>query len=53
MNDCRGRRQVIYIDANHHYDPVLADIGRCAELFPEAAICGDDWDYPDVMRGVP
>jgi hypothetical protein len=41
---------MIYIDANHHYDAVLQDIDTVTRLFPEAHILGDDWDYPDVQR---
>ena len=33
--------EVVYIDANHHYDPVLADISKCAELFPDAQVPGN------------
>ena len=41
---------VIYIDADHHYAPAKADIERCIQYFPDAHICGDDWDYDDVRR---
>jgi hypothetical protein len=42
--------QMIYIDANHHYDSVYKDVKLSVELFPTAHILGDDWDYPDVQR---
>lgn len=42
--------QMIYIDANHHYDSVYKDVKLAVELFPSAHILGDDWDYPDVQR---
>ena len=41
---------VIYVDADHHYDGVFADVQLCVKLFPDAVIVGDDWDYPDVRR---
>ena len=44
--------EVVYIDANHHYDAVFKDISVCLQLFPRAKIVGDDWDYPDVCRAV-
>lgn len=39
---------VIYIDAGHHYDEAYRDIEACLKCFPEAKICGDDWDYRGV-----
>jgi hypothetical protein len=42
----------IYVDANHHYDAVLEDVETCLRLFPNSAICGDDYDYKDVRRAV-
>jgi hypothetical protein len=44
--------QLIYIDASHHYEGVVRDISTALELFPDADIVGDDWDYPDVQRAV-
>lgn len=41
---------LIYIDADHHYEGVHGDIDACLQLFPHSAIVGDDWDYPDVFR---
>lgn len=43
---------LIYIDANHHFDAAYTDISTAIELFPNAHIVGDDWDYPDVKRAV-
>jgi hypothetical protein len=41
---------MIYVDANHHYDGAYDDIKTCLDLFPNAHIIGDDWDYPDVRK---
>lgn len=35
----------IYIDADHYFSPVLADIYKSITLFPEAQIVGDDWNW--------
>lgn len=32
---------LIYIDANHHYDPVIKDVTSCLDLFPDAIITGN------------
>lgn len=50
LKDAGIRPSVIYVDADHHYDPAFLDIKTCLELFPEASIVGDDWRYPDVKR---
>ena len=43
---------MIYVDANHDYLPVKEDIEKAMELFPNARIAGDDWDYEGVKRAV-
>jgi hypothetical protein len=43
---------MIYIDADHDYEPVKRDIELSLALFPEAIIMGDDWDYAGVRRAV-
>mmetsp|Transcript_5259 Transcript_5259/g.5385 ORF Transcript_5259/g.5385 Transcript_5259/m.5385 type:complete len:227 (+) Transcript_5259:283-963(+) len=43
---------IIYVDANHHYEGVLEDVTACVELFPLAEMVGDDWHYEDVRRAV-
>lgn len=35
---------IIFIDADHSYEAVKQDIATAKELWPEAAICGDDFD---------
>jgi len=44
--------EVIYVDANHHYQPVIRDIEGCLDAFPEAELIGDDWDYKEVRDAV-
>jgi hypothetical protein len=36
---------LIYIDADHSYDAVCADIERSYHHFPEALLVGDDWGW--------
>jgi hypothetical protein len=44
---------IIYIDADHHYDAAKKDILKSLELFPDAIIVGDDYgNYEDVRRAV-
>jgi hypothetical protein len=38
---------LIYIDAHHDYESVLHDIKVSAENWPNATICGDDYNWPD------
>lgn len=35
---------IVYIDAAHDYDSVLADVTCALALFPNAIICGDDYE---------
>lgn len=35
---------VVYIDADHHAEPVRQDVRTAMQLWPEAVICGDDWN---------
>ncbi len=41
-----------YIDADHSYDAVLAEIALCHRCFPEATLVGDDYAAPGVRRAV-
>ena len=41
---------LIYIDADHDYAGVHADVRLCTELFPGAVLVGDDWDYADQSQ---
>lgn len=34
---------VIYIDADHHYEPAKEDISTALKLFPDAVLVGDDY----------
>lgn len=42
----KERPDVIYIDADHHYDAARLDITTAIALFPDALICGDDYSEP-------
>ncbi len=43
---------IIFIDADHSYDSVRADLDISHRLFPQARLIGDDYDSPDVQRAV-
>lgn len=36
---------MIYIDAHHNYDAAFHDISKCLEYWPNAEICGDDFNW--------
>ena len=36
--------EAIYVDASHHYKDVIQELTLCLKYFPDAAVCGDDWD---------
>ena len=43
---------LIYIDASHSYEDVLADITTADALFPNAQIIGDDWNWKNLTRNM-
>jgi len=44
---------LIYVDANHSYEAVTAQLELIRELFPESLVTGDDFDrWPEVRNAV-
>jgi predicted O-methyltransferase YrrM len=43
---------LVFIDADHQYDSVAADLRTSLDLFPGAAVVGDDWDWSSVRSAV-
>jgi hypothetical protein len=43
---------MIYVDAEHSFDAVSAELALARELFPRAALTGDDYDWPGVREAV-
>lgn len=43
---------LVYVDAAHDYQSVRADIMTALELFPDALLCGDDFQWPGVAQAV-
>lgn len=43
---------VIYVDADHPTESVIADVSRSLDLFPNALVMGDDWTRPGIKLGV-
>ena len=43
---------LIYIDADHAYQAVYADVTTSLRLFPTSVICGDDWSWDEVRQAV-
>jgi|GEM_PF-751069 len=61
MNSLDGLRRVadaglepdlVYVDAEHTYEAVSAELRLARELFPHALLCGDDYDWSGVRRAV-
>lgn len=44
--------EVIFIDAGHDYDSAKGDLSNALRLFPNAAICGDDFYWEGVNKAV-
>lgn len=44
--------ELIFIDAGHDYVSANGDLSYAVRLFPEAAICGDDFYWEGVNRAV-
>ncbi len=60
-NSLEGMRRVaetglepdlVYIDADHSFDVVYADVTAALDLFPQATIVGDDWNWENVQSAV-
>lgn len=43
---------LIYVDADHSTESVMADVSACLDLFPNAQVIGDDWTWQSVRTGV-
>lgn len=43
---------VVYIDGSHVYEDVIADMTTARALFPDALLCGDDYNWPAVGAAV-
>jgi predicted O-methyltransferase YrrM len=41
---------LIYVDADHSFEGVTADLQAIERLFPRAIIVGDDWNWEGVRR---
>jgi hypothetical protein len=41
---------VVYLDADHDYESVKADLTRIRSLFPQATVVGDGWSREGVQR---
>jgi hypothetical protein len=60
MNTVKGMAEVfkyglepdfIYIDASHQYEDVYTDVSLAYNYFPNAFICGDDWNWHNRTQG--
>lgn len=52
LADMGIKPDLIYVDASHDYADVKEDVRLAKELFPDAILCGDDYDWPDVRGAV-
>lgn len=42
---------VVFLDADHGYEAVKADLKQLRRWFPGAVLIADDWDWETVRRG--
>jgi predicted O-methyltransferase YrrM len=48
-----GLCDLVFIDGNHNYDPVMADLQAWSPHMKEGGlICGDDWEIDSVQQAV-
>jgi hypothetical protein len=43
---------LVYLDGDHSFESVLGDVRAALDLFPTAAIVGDDWNWEGVRTAV-
>jgi hypothetical protein len=43
---------LVYVDAEHTYEAVAAELRLARRLFPHALLCGDDYDWSGVRAAV-
>lgn len=43
---------LVNIDGDHRFESVLADLQSALDLFPQATIVGDNWDWESVRTAV-
>jgi hypothetical protein len=43
---------VVYVDAEHSFEAVSGELALARQLFPRAALTGDDYDWPGVRDAV-
>ena len=43
---------MVHIDGDHSYASVVKDLSTALDLFPQAIIVGDDFNWDDVRRAV-
>jgi hypothetical protein len=46
------RPDLVYVDASHKEPAVYRDVRDAMRYFPDAVVCGDDWDREEVRQGV-
>ena len=43
---------LVYIDGDHSFESVVGDLQSAIDLFPEAIVVGDDWNWDGVRTAV-
>lgn len=52
ISKCGVTPDLVYIDASHEFEDVMADVRLCCRLFPDAVLVGDDYNWEGVKNGV-
>jgi hypothetical protein len=50
--DAGVQPELVYVDAEHSYEAVSAELALARQLFPRAALAGDDYDWQGVRQAV-
>jgi hypothetical protein len=43
---------LVYIDGDHRFESVVSDLQSALDLFPQATVVGDDWNWDGVRSAV-
>ncbi len=52
VHGCGLKPELVYIDASHEEEDVARDIQVASTFWPNAVLCGDDWNVAGLQRAV-
>ena len=51
IHDAGIKPDIVFVDASHEFDDVIADLEVAHMLFPDAILTGDDWEWKNKRQG--